>query len=138
MCATAITCCFESAVAITLHFQLCSARYTALQMKNSRRTASVINLVTTKIRHFHMPQLSVTDSKVKWSLHFTFSFFQPVTQHYKQRTVLESPLQSIQSSWKIQTIPVYKCAVGKPCITLSIPLAVSKKNGTQRRTKVSP
>ena len=38
------------------------------------------------------PQLSITDSKVKWPLHFTFSYVQSVTQHQKQRT-LESSLQ---------------------------------------------
>ena len=36
----AIKYCFESAVAITLPFQLCSARYTVPQMKNNRRSAS--------------------------------------------------------------------------------------------------
>ena len=39
---------FESAVAITLHFQLCSAHYTALHTKNNRN-ASAINPVTMKI-----------------------------------------------------------------------------------------
>ena len=38
--------CFESAVAIMLHFQICLAHYTALQMKNSVRIISVINPVT--------------------------------------------------------------------------------------------
>ena len=52
----AINYCFESAVAITLHFQLCSASYTAIQMKNSRRSASAINPVTTKIRRFARPK----------------------------------------------------------------------------------
>ena len=51
-------------------------------------------------------------------LHFAFSYVQPVTQHYKRRTVLESSLQSVHSPRKIQTIPVYKRTVGKPCITL--------------------
>ena len=49
--------------------------------------------------------------------------------------MLESSLQSIQSSWKIQTIPVYKRAVGKPCITLSIPWAVSKKKRDTKKDK---
>ena len=40
--------CLESIAAITLCFQLCSARYTALQMKNSVRIASAINPVTTE------------------------------------------------------------------------------------------
>ena len=38
--------CLESAAAITLRFQLFSARYTALQMKNSVRIVSEINPVT--------------------------------------------------------------------------------------------
>ena len=40
--------CLESAAAITLHFQLCSAPYTALQTKNSVRIISAINPVTTE------------------------------------------------------------------------------------------
>ena len=44
----AITNCFESTVAITLQFQLCSARYTALQTKNSVRIISAISPVTTE------------------------------------------------------------------------------------------
>ena len=40
--------CLESAVAITLRLQPCSARYTALQTKNSVRIASAINPVTTE------------------------------------------------------------------------------------------
>ena len=63
----------------------------------------------------HTLQLSKTASK---PLCFTFSYVQPITQRYKQRTVLELSLQSMQSPQKIQTIPVYKCTVGKPCIVL--------------------
>ena len=39
-----------------------------------------------------MPQLSITDLKVKWSLHFTFIYAQPVTQSYIQtkNTLLQS------------------------------------------------
>ena len=66
----------------------------------------------------HVPQLSNTASKVQWPLRFAFSYVQHVTQCYKQKTGLESPLQSIQSPWKIQTIHVYKPSVGKPCIVL--------------------
>ena len=51
-------------------------------------------------------------------LRFAFNYVQPVTQRYKQRTVLESSLQSVQSPRKIRTIPIYKCTVGKPCIAL--------------------
>ena len=46
----AIKYCFESAVAITLCFQLCSPRYTALQKKNSRRSAFVTIQLATTIR----------------------------------------------------------------------------------------
>ena len=42
----AINYCLECAVAITLRFQLFSARYTALQTKNSVRIVSAINPVT--------------------------------------------------------------------------------------------
>ena len=53
------------------------------------------------------PQLSITDLKVNGhyaSLSAMFSLL----QCYKQRTVLEVPLQSIQLPCKIQMIPVYK------------------------------
>ena len=40
--------CLESAVATTLRFQLCSAFYTVLQMKNSVRIISAISLFTTE------------------------------------------------------------------------------------------
>ena len=103
-----------------LHFQLCSAHYTALQMKNSRRSASAINPVITKNTAIHVPQLSITVSKVQWPVHFTISYGQPVLQHYKQRTVLELPqnLQSIQLPRKIQMISIYKRIARKPCIVL--------------------
>ena len=39
-----------------------------------------------------VPQLSKTASKVQWPLRFTFSYVQPVTQHYRRKTV-EVPLQ---------------------------------------------
>ena len=52
-----------------------------------------------------VPQILITDSKVKWPLHFALSYVQPVSQCYKQRTVGEAPLQSIQSPWKIH---IYK------------------------------
>ena len=54
--------------------------------------------------------------------------------------MLELPLQSIQSAWKIRTI-VYKCTVEKPCITL---LQIDTLGGKQKEmehkgmTKVSP
>ena len=40
--APAIKNCFKSAVAIILRFQLCSARYTAPQTKNSRNASATI------------------------------------------------------------------------------------------------
>ena len=40
---------------LTLLFQLCSAHFTALQMKNSRRSASAINPVTMEnLDDFHL------------------------------------------------------------------------------------
>ena len=64
------------------------------------------------------PYLSITASKVQWPLRFTINYVQPVTQHYKQRTVLESSLQSVHSPRKIRMIPIHKRTVGKLCITL--------------------
>ena len=29
------------------------------------------------------PQLTITDSKVKWLLRFTFGYVQPITRHYQ-------------------------------------------------------
>ena len=46
-----------------------------------------------------MSQLSIIDSKVKWPLHFAFTF-----TYCKQRTSGEAPLQSIQPPRKIRTI----------------------------------
>ena len=70
---------FEIAVAITLRFQLCSARYKVLQMKNSRRSASQSSHHENTIR---APQLSITASK--YSRHYTllsaiFSLLHSVT-----------------------------------------------------------
>ena len=48
------------------------------------------------------PQLSITDSKVKWPL---CCYVQPISQHYKRR---KAPPQSIQSPRKIWMIPIYK------------------------------
>ena len=47
-------------------------------------------------------QLSQTTSKVQWPLRFDFSYVQPVTQHYRRKTVKEVPLQ--QSSHHENTI----------------------------------
>ena len=102
-----------------LRFQLCSACYTALQMKNSRRSASA---TIQSLRNYDdscaPTTVSITALKVQRSLRFAFSYAQPITQRYKQRTVLESSLQLVQSPRKIRTIPFYKCTVGKPCIPL--------------------
>ena len=54
----------------------------------------------------HVPQLSITDSNMKWPLRFTFSYVQSISQYYKQRTVEEAPLQSIQSPHKLQMIAI--------------------------------
>ena len=42
----------KSEVAITLHFQLCSAHHTTLQTRNIMRSASTINPATTKYGQF--------------------------------------------------------------------------------------
>ena len=58
----------------------------------------------------HAPQLSITDSKVKWPLCFSYvQYVHPVPKRCERRILREAPLQSIQSPQKIWTIPVYKC-----------------------------
>ena len=95
----------KGGVSITLRFQLCSARYTVLQTKSSRRSASTINPVTMNNKDdSHAPSINYCLArKVVNTLRF-----QSVTQCYEQRTVLEAPLQSIQSQQKLWTIPIYK------------------------------
>ena len=83
-----------------------------------------------------VPQLSITE-KVKW---FIFSYVQLVTQRYKQRTLQEAPLQSIQSLlWKIQEISVTN--VGSHYALASTKnqhlVMAARRNGILRRTKVS-
>ena len=53
-------------------------------------------------------------------LHFQLQYIQPLIQHYKQSTVREVPLQSIQSLWKIWVTYIFgrlsdviPCAVNK-------------------------
>ena len=53
----------------------------------------------------HAPQLSNTALKVQWPLRFIFSYVQPVTQHYRRKTVEEVPLQQ-SSHHKNMTIHV--------------------------------
>ena len=65
---------------------------------SKERMVSEVLFLTERI-----PQLSITELKVNWPLCFTM-----FSTHYKQIAV-EAPLQSIQSPWKIQTIPIYKC-----------------------------
>ena len=101
--------------------QLCSARSTALQTKNSRRSASTTIQSSQKYDDSRAPNYQLLPRKCSGhysSLSAMFSPLHSVTQRYKQRTVLESSLQSVCSPWKIQTIPVYKHTVGKPCIVL--------------------
>ena len=79
----------------------------------------------------HVPQLSITGSKVKWPLCFAFSYVQPVSQHYKRRTVGEVPLVTKEnmdnSHLQMQ---------GSHWATTNRHLELSaKRNGTQRRTK---
>ena len=47
------------------------------------------------------PRLSNTEIK-KWPLGSIISYVQPITQHYKQTTLGEGSMQSIQSQWKTQ------------------------------------
>ena len=56
----AIKYCFERAVAITLHFQLCSAQYTVLQVKNSVRIASPVTMENKDNSHLQGSHAAIT------------------------------------------------------------------------------
>ena len=60
---------------------------------------------------------------------FAFSYVQPITQHYKQRTVGETPLQ------KMWTIPVANAARKLSCYRESTPWVVSKKKWDTKEDK---
>ena len=45
---------------------------------SKERMATEVMFLTERV-----PQKSITDLKVKWPLRFTFSYVQPITQHYK-------------------------------------------------------
>ena len=45
-----------------------------------------------------VPQISIINSKVKCPSRFAFSYVQPDSQRYEQRTVGEAPLQSFHDS----------------------------------------
>ena len=105
----------QTASKVQWRFQLCSARYTAPQTKNSKRSPSATILSPRKYDDSRPTNYQLLPHKC--SSYITLRF-QLCSTRYKQRTVLESFLQSVQSPRKIRTIPVYKHTVGKPCITL--------------------
>ena len=102
---------FESVVAITLCFQLCSAQSTELQTKTVEEVPlqQSIHLENTTIR---VPP--TIDYCLKSTAAITLRF-QLCSARY---TVLESSLQSDCLPRKIRMIPIYKRTVGKPCIAL--------------------
>ena len=75
--ATAITNYFESTVAITLRFQLCSARYTALQTKNSKRSLSATIQSPRKYDDSRAPNYQLLPHKCSGYITLRFQ------QHYK-------------------------------------------------------
>ena len=121
------------AVAIALRFQLCLARYKVLQMKNSRRSAlQSSHHENTMIR---APQLLITASKCSC--------------HYVLLSAIFSPLHSITNEEQCynrlcteKTDDSHLQTYGREAMhraTANRHLEVSaKRNGTQRRTKVSP
>ena len=54
-----------------------------LNVGNQGWVAMMLTLAVQMTVRERAPQLSITDLKVKWLLCFTFSFVQPILQHYK-------------------------------------------------------
>ena len=98
------------------HYALLSAMFvplhSAIQMKNSRSASAPIQSPRNTIC------VSPTINYCLESAAAITLRFQLCSVCYKQRTVLESSLQSDHSPWKIWMISVYKRTVGKPCIML--------------------
>ena len=65
---------------------------------------------------------------------FDFSYVQPITQHYKQRIVLESSLQSIQSPQKIMDDSYLQtfCREAMHCSTANQHLGLSAKGNRHK------
>ena len=84
-----------------------------------------------------MPQLSKTASKAQWTLRFAFSYVQPVTQRYRQKTVEEVPLQQSihHENMTICTPPTIKyCLESAAAIMLHFQLCSARYTTLQMRT----
>ena len=87
----------------------------------------------------HVPQLSNAASKVQWPLHFAYSYVQPVTQHYRRKTVEEVPLQ--QSSHHENTMihmppTINYCLENAAAITLCFQLFSARYTMSQAKNSV--
>ena len=136
--APAIKYCFKSAVAITLRFQLCSACYTVLQMKNSRRSASATIQSTQKYDDSCAPNYQLLPQKCSHHYASLSAFFSLLAiQHYKRRIVsVINPV--VPENTDDSCLQTY-CREAMHRATVNQHLGLSaKRNGTQRRTKVSP
>ena len=124
-----------------LCFQLCSVHiYTVLQTKNRRRSTSAINSVTSKNLYVRFVALTIYIYIYIYQLLITF--------HFQQCSACFTALQTKNSSGSASAINtlttenvddscIYKHRKAMSYHKLA-PWAVGKRNGTQRRTKVSP
>ena len=109
--------CFESAVAITLRFQLCSARYSALHMKSSRRGASATIQSLQKYDDSCTPTINYClESAAAIALRFQLCSAHYTALQTKNSVRIVSEISPFTT--EIRTIPVHKCTVGKSCIAL--------------------
>jgi len=75
----------ESEVSITVLCLPCSPRYTAVQIKNCSKSTPVIKVAT--MQKYNGTARPTYRLKLKYSLPFSFSYFQLVTQQYESRTI---------------------------------------------------
>ena len=123
------------------HYASLSAMFSPLHSatdENSRRSAPATIQSPQKYNtEFARPQLSITASKVQPLLHFAFSYFQPVSQRYKRRTMLA--INPVTTENTDDSHLQKYCREAMHCATANRHLWLSaKRNGTQRRAKVSP
>ena len=85
------------------------------------------------------PQLSKPALKVQWPLLFTFSYFRSVTQHYRQKTVEEVPLQqsSHHENMTIRAPPtITYCLESAAAIALHFQLCSAHYTALQTKNSV--
>ena len=141
MHAVAITNYFKSTVAITLRLQLCSAHYTALQTKNSKRSPSATIQSPQKYDDSRAPNYQLLPRKCSGyiMLRFQLCSARYTALQTKNSVRIISVISPVTTENTDDSHSQTYCREAMHRATANRHLWLSaKRNGTQRRTKVSP